>query len=90
MAIQSVVRRTLYEAISNQSENCHVHDRRGSSRVVDLRKLISFTFSVQTGQLASLVIMTILTLVGYCLVCRGEFVPSLCVHDPQHQESEHG
>ena len=57
-----------YEAISNQSENCHVHDQPGRSRVVDLRQLISFTFSVQTGQLASLVIMTILTLVGYCLV----------------------
>ncbi len=36
--------------------------------MVDSRQLISFTFSVQTGQLASLVIMTILTLVGYCLV----------------------
>ncbi len=57
-----------YEAISNQSENCHVHDQPRRSWVVDLRQLISFTFSVQTGQLASLVIMTILTLVGYCLV----------------------
>ncbi len=60
----------LYEALSNQSENnyCHVHDQPGRSRVVDLRQLISFTFSVQTSQLASLVIMTVLTLVGYCLI----------------------
>ena len=57
----------IYEAISNQSENCHVHDRPGRSRVVDSRQLIPFTFSVQTGQLTSLVIMTMLTLVGYCL-----------------------
>ena len=61
---------TRYEAISNQSENCHVHDRPGRSRVVDSRQLISFTFSVQTGQLASLVTMTILTFVGYCLVLQ--------------------
>ena len=65
---------TTYEAISNQSENCHVHDRPGRSRVVDSRQLISFTFSVQTGQLASLVTMTILTLVGYCLVQPTSFL----------------
>ncbi len=59
----------MYEAISNQSENCHVHDWPGRSRGVASRQVISFTFSVQTGQLASLVNMTILTLVGYCLVC---------------------
>ncbi len=67
----------IYEAISNQLENCHVHDRPGRSWVVDFRQLISFTFSVQTGQLASLVIMTILTLVGYCLV---RSVTKRCVH----------
>ncbi len=32
---------------------CHVHDRPRRTRVVDSRQLLPFTFSVQTGQLAS-------------------------------------
>ncbi len=37
--------------------------------MIDSRQLIPFTFSVQTGQLASLVNVIILTIVGQNLVC---------------------
>ncbi len=70
----------IYEAISNQSENCHVHDRPGRTPVVDSRQLISFTFSVQTGQLVSLGIMTILTLVGYCLIGAADGLKTSSIH----------
>ncbi len=58
----------VYEVVSNECENCHVHDWLGRTRVVDLRQLIPFTFSVQTGQLASLVNIISLTIVGQNLV----------------------
>ncbi len=53
-----------YEVVSNHCENYHVHDWPGRTRVVDSRQLIPFTFSVQTGHLASPMNMTILRIVG--------------------------
>ncbi len=53
-----------YEVVSNNCKNYHVHDWPGRTRVIDSRQLIPFMFSVQTGQLASLVNMMILTMVG--------------------------
>ncbi len=71
----SVLTDHRYEVVSNHCKNYHVHDWPGRTRVVDSRQLIPFTFSVQTGQLASLMNMTILRIV--CLsgtVGTREFV----------------
>ncbi len=57
-------RSQTYEVVSNHCENYHVHDWPGRTWVIDSRQLIPFTFSVQTGQLASLVSMIIHTMVN--------------------------
>ena len=54
----------FYEVVSNHCKNYHVHNWPGRTQVVDSRQLIPFTFSVQTGQLASPMNMTILRIVG--------------------------
>ncbi len=53
-----------YEVVSNHCKSYHVHDWPGRTRAIDSRQLIPFTFSVQAGQLASPMNMTILTMVG--------------------------
>ncbi len=67
----SICTTAAYEAVSNETENYHVHDRPRRTGVVDSRQLIPFTFSVQTGQMTSPVSMIILTIVGY----EGAFTP---------------
>ena len=65
MCVRACVCTRVYEVLSNHSDTGHVYDQPRRTRVVDSRQLIPFSFSVQTGQFASLLTMMSLTHYGW-------------------------